>query len=392
MADVDRPMIVGAGPVGLGAALLLAMQGGAPRVVEMRDEPSPLSKALAVNPRTLDILEPSGLTREILELGKPIRGVRFHRRGRVIAALSFAGIHPKYPFLIALSQAAMERLLARALEAAGGVVERGVRMVECRNVGEGVEVSLETADGAREVVRCPWLLAADGARSVARDALGVDFPGSMFPREWHLADAPLETAVDDDHADVFFADRGEFQFRIRVIDEALKDRSDRPIWRVIGNRPEPLGRLIEARQTSPAVWSSSFRVSHRIIKTLATGAVYFAGDAAHIHSPIGARGMNLGLEDAWVFARLVKADQLQRYDQLRRPVVRQVVDRVELLSRIASGESRFYRFVRTFVLPRAIGIPFVRARMVSMLTGLDHELPADAAGASGIGALKDTVP
>jgi 2-polyprenyl-6-methoxyphenol hydroxylase-like FAD-dependent oxidoreductase len=154
MSHPDRPLVVGAGPVGLGAALFLTRQGRVPRVVEMRDEPSRQSQALAINPRTLDILEPTGLTQQMLELGLPIRGVRFYQRGRAVAALSFAGIHPDYPFMLALSQATTERLLARALEASGGEVERGVKMVECRTLADRVEVVLEpSAGGPREVVR-----------------------------------------------------------------------------------------------------------------------------------------------------------------------------------------------------------------------------------------------
>jgi 2-polyprenyl-6-methoxyphenol hydroxylase-like FAD-dependent oxidoreductase len=90
-----------------------------------------------------------------------------------------------------------------------------------------------------------------------------------------------------------------------------------------------LSRLVEAEQAGQPVWESNFHISHRINATLAKGNVYFAGDAAHIHSPVGARGMNLGLENAWVFAYLVKTNQLHKYDRLRRPVDRQVVRRVE---------------------------------------------------------------
>ena len=119
----NRGIIVGAGPVGLGAALFLTLYGQFPRVVEMRDEPSQQSKALAANPRTLDILEPTGLTGQMLELGMPIHGGRFYREGELLAAISFADIHPKYPYMLALSQAITERLLAQGFEAAGGKVE-----------------------------------------------------------------------------------------------------------------------------------------------------------------------------------------------------------------------------------------------------------------------------
>jgi 2-polyprenyl-6-methoxyphenol hydroxylase-like FAD-dependent oxidoreductase len=85
--------------------------------------------------------------------------------------------------------------------------------------------------------------------------------------------------------------------------------------------------------------------------------------------------MNLGLEDAFVFAELVRTGQLSAYDRLRRPVDRSVVRRVEFLSQIASAESRFYRFVRSFVLLKALKIPCIHARMVAAVTGLDHALP-----------------
>ena len=87
MSHQDMPVIVGAGPVGLGAALFLARQGRAVRVVEMRDEPRQQSRALAVNPRTLDLLEATGVTSRMLERGSPIRGVCFYRAGRRIARL-----------------------------------------------------------------------------------------------------------------------------------------------------------------------------------------------------------------------------------------------------------------------------------------------------------------
>lgn len=378
MSNAGRPIIAGAGPVGLGAALFLARQGYPTRLVELRSEPATESKALAVNPRTLSILEPTGVTRQMLEVGSPIYGVQFHQWDRVAATLSLAGIHPQYPFMLALSQATTERLLAQALEAAGGVIERGVRMAECRNVGDGVEVVLEAAArGVRETTRAPWLLAAEGVHSIARRRLDIDFLGSFFGHEWHLADVPLRTALTPDHAHVFFLDEGAFLFMIPVVDEKEKHPTGAPVWRVLGNRPEPLSRLVQAEVAGSPVWTSSFHISHRINATLSSGCVFFAGDAAHVHSPLGARGMNLGLEDAWVFAELVRTGKLSEYDRLRRPVDRGVVLRINVLSRIATAESWFTRFLRTFVLLRAIQVPFIRARMVATVTGLDHALPQD---------------
>ncbi len=105
------------------------------------------------------------------------------------------------------------------------------------------------------------------------------------------------------------------------------------------------------------------------------GNIYFAGDAAHIHSPMGARGMNLGLEDAWVFAQLVRAGRLSEYDRRRHAVDRRVVRQVKVLSRVIAAESWFPRLVRAVLSPTALKLPFLRGRMLRTLTGLDHELP-----------------
>src|SRR5262249_42141144 len=146
----------------------------------------------------------------------------------------------------------------------------------------------------------PWLLAADGAHSTARQQLGIGFHGSSFREEWYLADVPLRTALAPDQAHVFFLEGGAVLFLFRGVEDARQEQSAEQLGRVISNRPEPLSHLVQAEQAGSPIWTSIFRISHRMNASLAAGHVYFAGDAAHVHSPVGARGMNLGLEDAWV--------------------------------------------------------------------------------------------
>ena len=387
---MDQPLVVGAGPVGLGAGLFLARQGRMARVIEMRQAPALQSKALAVNPRTLDILEPTGITAKMLAMGKPVRGMQFHRGGRVIVQLSLDGIHPKYPFMLALSQATTERLLYDAFVEAGGKVERGIEMAECRNVGDRVEAVLQpTGGGKQETVELPWLLAADGAHSTARHQMNVDFPGSTFKEEWYLADVRLKTTMPEEFGHIYFFDDSAFLFLIRVVDDKRTDDPSQPIWRILGNRPDPCSYLVEGELLGQPLWSSSFHVSHRIDAQLSAGQVYFAGDAAHIHSPMGARGMNLGIEDAYVFAQLAAQRRLAEYNALRHPVDSRVVHQVEFFSRLISEDTWYFDLIRRYVFPTLIKTP-LQARIKQTVSGLDHELPADLVCRYGVAASTDS--
>ncbi|HEV3137148.1 MAG TPA: FAD-dependent monooxygenase [Pirellulales bacterium] len=372
METGDRPLIVGAGPVGLAAALFLAEKGIGTRLVDINQEPSRQSKALAVNPRTLEILDGVGLTERILAMGTKISGACLWRGDRLAAKIEFAGLKHKYPFMLALSQATTERLLQESLVAQGGAVERGSRLIDCKNEAGRVAATLDTP-GGQEVYRSPWMLAADGAHSTARERLAIEFPGSTFRDKWYLADMALDVALAQDRAHAFFLPKGEFQFMIRVIDPQVEGTAVGPLWRVIGNRPHVLERLATGRVIGAPIWESDFRISHRINRTMSSGQVYFAGDAAHIHSPVGARGMNLGIEDAWVLAQLARRGQLSRYHDLRHGVDRRVVRQVALFSRVVACEPAALRVVRS-LLPVLLQVGLPTPRMMAIVTGTDHPL------------------
>jgi 2-polyprenyl-6-methoxyphenol hydroxylase-like FAD-dependent oxidoreductase len=279
--------------------------------------------------------------------------------------------------LLALSQIASERFLEAALNEQGVHVERDVKLLHCANAGDHVLTELKQGpDGEAQTIQFPWLLAADGAHSVARRDLEVEFEGSTLDKPWYLVDVPLDTSLDEACAHVFFLNGGGFLFFLRVIADA--NVSAGPLWRVMSDDPDPLARFDLGKATGPAVWESSFHVSHRLNEQMNVGQVYFAGDAAHIHSPIGARGMNLGIEDAWVFAQLHKAGQLARYGELRHKTDHRVVRRIEVLSRLAIGESAAARVLRSTALPLMMKISITRGQILETVTGLDHPLPTIA--------------
>lgn len=378
---MDRPLIVGAGPVGLGAALFLARRGIAARIVDMRAEATTQSKALAVNPRTLEMLEATGVTARMLERGRPIRGMQFHRDGRIAAQVTLQGVHPRYPFLLGLSQATTERLLAEALAKLGGHVERQTEMTACRTSAAGVEAELRMGDGSISTVRPEWLLAADGAHSAARRDLNIEFPGSAIATPWHMCDVRLKTSLSPDFGHVEFLADNRLLFLLPVIDDTRNDDPQRLVWRVLGNFENPLTALEEGEPLEAPLWTSSFRVAHKVSARFAQGNVYLAGDAAHIHSPMGARGMNLGLEDAFVFANLAAEGRLDEYHHLRHPVDHRVVKQVRFFTNLVSSDSWLVDQFRRHVFPRMIQTR-LSERIKRTVTGLDHPLPQFAAAAA----------
>ncbi|MBE7220537.1 MAG: FAD-dependent monooxygenase [Caulobacteraceae bacterium] len=359
-------LIVGAGPTGLAAALFLTRAGVACRVVDKLDKPTSWSKALAVNPRTLELLEPTGVTARVLAEGRPVETFELTRGGRTLAAMDLRELGAKHP-MTALPQSRSEELLADALGGLGVRPERGVELKGFHQDEAAVHAVLAHPDGREEAVDAPLMLCADGAHSTGRHVLDIGFPGHAFPEPWKLADVRLAEPVDVSSGFVQLHDHG-FVFSLAF---------DPSYWRVICNFDDPLNHVPGGAAVREVVWASEFHISHRIAERLAVGRVALAGDAAHLHSPVGARGMNLGIEDAYVFAHFAQArlrgqaDALERYGRLRHEADAGVVHRVEAISRMARGEG-VWSLVRK-VAPHVAGsVPLARKLMLETVTGLDH--------------------
>ena len=159
-----------------------------------------------------------------------------------------------------------------------------------------------------------------------------------------------------------------------MIDDITEPPKQNPIWRVISPQEDSIDEIDDVKPAGPVVWQSDFQVSHRINQNFQVGNIFFAGDAAHIHSPIGARGMNLGLEDAFVFSRLVRSGQIARYEALRKGVDEGIVKKIELLSRTVMGETTLARIVRFVLLQWLMPTPLFRGQFLRTITGLDHPI------------------
>ncbi|MEQ8346772.1 MAG: NAD(P)/FAD-dependent oxidoreductase [Sneathiellaceae bacterium] len=341
--------IAGAGPTGLTAALALRRLGRDLRIVDKAPAPARESRALAVNPRSLELLEPLGVTERLLAEGLRLTHLQLHDgragRDRILRDLPLNVIPHRFPFMLAIPQGRVEAILEAALSEAGLAVERGTALTA---LAEPARPRLTLCGAQGEAQVDPDLvLAADGAHSRVRHQLDLPFPGRRYEADWLLADYRLDCALAPDAAHIFLQPDG-FLFMAPV---------SPGVWRAMTTHDPVADALPPGCRIQETVWQASFRISHRIVPRFQAGAVFLAGDAAHLHSPLGARGMNLGIEDAMVFAHLAADGRLAQYHARRHRVDSAVVRQIDLLTRVVTGAAPLSRAMRDRLLPLASGIP-----------------------------------
>lgn len=357
-------LIAGAGPTGLAAALFLTRRGVPVRILDPLPKSITTSKALGVNPRTLDLLADTGVTAAIEAEAQPMRALCIHRRGQLLATftIDWAALGAGHRMVI-LPQARTEALLTKALAALGVRVERGLGVESLSQRPEAVIVRL--TDGSE--VTTPVLFAADGAHSPVRKALGLDFPGDGWDEPWRIADVDLSGPPAD-----------EGWVDIRPWGPFVCLPFSGTTFRLIGPGPDLLDHLPAGWTAHKVRWTSDFRISHRMVPQMTVGRVCLGGDAAHIHSPIGARGMNLGIEDAFVFAACAvdflagEPGRLDDYGRLRHAVDSKVVRDVRALTGAVRNTSAAADLARRMLIPLVTRLPFVMNRVLKTGMGLDH--------------------
>ena len=337
-------LVVGAGPTGLAAALELARQGRAVRIVDQSPSRSQHSKAIGVNARTLELMEPAGVTERLLASGLRIRRLNFRSAERALATIELTRVAHRYDFMLALLQAETEWILEQRLAEYGTVVEWSTEFTGLAAGADLVHASLNAA-GEQRTVEAPYLIGADGAHSAVRAALGLPFRGTTDPAQWWLVDVRMDWPFGTAEVNLFA--RPAAVLGVIPIQPGL--------FRLVSNGPEPLDLLPAGARVHEEVWRSAFRISYRQVDTYQAGRVLLAGDAAHVHSPVGARGMNLGIEDGTVLARRMIDGTLEGYSAERHPVGARVIRQTRALTRLVTARHALARWARDQLFARVIG-------------------------------------
>jgi 2-polyprenyl-6-methoxyphenol hydroxylase-like FAD-dependent oxidoreductase len=356
MRATTEVLVVGAGPVGLLLACELQRQGVDYLLVERSPQHSYFCKALGVTPRTLELFEALGMAEEAIDCGVWLTGWTAFENGveKGSQNLSWEGL----PFgFLALPQYDTERILEACLKRHGGVVSRGVTLTDFAEEGDKIRARVRDATGANHLIESNWLVGCDGARSTVRKALKLKFEGDKYPIGFALGDVELDW--DRARGPAYrFIQTVEGQMRNGMV--AVPVRGSVRRYRLSMGYPEPreeesLEDVGAEVNTPPSLaelaaiagpmlppdthltnlrWSSFYRISHRIVPVYSVGKVFLAGDAAHIHPPVGGLGMNTGLQDAhnlsWKLALVadgvVGPRLLESYSAERHPVGLDVVE------------------------------------------------------------------
>lgn len=375
MYDTDV-LIVGAGPTGLTAAASLAARGVAATVVDRQPAGANTSRAAVVNARSLEVLEGLDVARRLVKEGVQAPRFTIRDRARTLIPIDFSALPTAYPYSLMVPQSTTERLLLDRLTELGGTVVRPKTLTAITQDDRGVTASF--ADG--DVMRARYAVGADGIRSVVREGAGIGFQGDVYDESFVLADVRLAGDAPHDEVILFWAKAG-----LTVV-APLPGGVHRIVAPVAEAPEEPSAQLVQqildtrvgaARMTvTDVVWGSRFRVHHRVADRYRAGRLLLAGDAAHVHSPAGGQGMNLGIQDAVALADALAAvlaggpdTLLDDYSTARRPIALDVVEMTDRLTRLATLPPAA-RPIRNAAILLAGRLPAVRMGLARRLSGL----------------------
>ncbi len=348
-------LVVGAGPTGLVLACGLLEAGVQVRLIDAAPGPATTSRALGLQPRGVEVIDRLGALADLPERGLPVRAVVIHVDGAEITRLR-VGVRTKLvdrPGVV-MSQAEIEGALRHRLAELGGQVEWNTPLTDLPPTG--------------------WVVGCDGAHSRVRKAAGIGFPGVPLIERFIVADLHADLPLPRDAVSTWLA--GDEMFALFPLPGA-------DLWRVLV--PEPAGTtddvtpeslvtaLLPERTGLPAAaitgfaWTSRFRIHRRLADTYRSGRVLLAGDAAHIHSPMGGQGMNTGMGDAENLAwKLALVEQgragealLDTYEAERRPIAAEVLGNTSSLTQVMLGRTVTERLIRDHVVVPLMNRPFV---------------------------------
>lgn len=368
MKSSKQILIVGAGPSGLSMAIFLSELGYKPQIIDKKASIGIHSKALGVNPRTLEIFERYGITERFLTNGRKMDAVNIWKGDKYIYKNKLSEVNHKYPFMLIQPQKESEEILLDEVLKRNINVEYGTELIAFEQKDEQKReqkdqqycAAVQEANTKTER-NINYIIGADGGHSKVREKLGIEYKGFRYDEEWEIFDLELDMNLNKDEGHVrVFPEGGMIMIR-------LKDN----VWRLAGNMKGLLNYLPKDTKIGSISWESKFRIHHKIAQKLVDKQIGLIGDAAHLHSPVGARGMNLGIEDAFIMSKLLHNDNLSAYQNQRMAYLEKTVNQVNNITMGLAGNSSRSKFLRNQIGFFKILFPLIMPRVRKFILGLN---------------------
>jgi len=383
-------LIVGAGPTGLTLACVLQRAGISFRIIDKKAQATETSNALGIHARTLELLEDLGVVDDFLAQGKKIHQACMHSKGKTIAKLDLTQINSLYNYVLVLPQSGTEKILGQHLQSKGTHIEYDTKLIDLDEKNSHYTVTIQH-ESTNTHVHPQYIVACDGAHSNVRRFCGMEFKGNEIPEQFVLCDANVTTDLSLDQVHTFFGAGELFALfplpsgDVRLI--ANLTNKDKVELDAVDFNQLTAKRSEKKITINNITWKSTFWIHSNTIKKMQHDKIFFAGDAAHIHSPMGGQGMNTGMQDAynlgWKLAYVLQnkapKELLKTYDQERRPLAETLVKETDTLTKFMLSKNPASNFIKTHLMPLLLKTKKLNHKLATRMAMLSLNYPVSDA-------------
>jgi 2-polyprenyl-6-methoxyphenol hydroxylase-like FAD-dependent oxidoreductase len=382
-------LIVGSGPTGLTAAMELSRMGVAVRIIDKAKGPPETSRALAVQSRTLELFEQRGLAATMLEIGNCAHATAIYNEKKLLGKVDLSLIKSRYNFCLLIPQTETERLLRKQVSSQAVTIEWNTEMIACVQAEDGeVTAIIDGPNMKKEKFLASYLISAEGAHSIVRSSLNLNFTGKTMGQNYALGDLHIDGDIQQDQLSVFIGRKGfvalfpmgSKRFRMMVTDPDNHTKTDIPpsilqLQKLFNNVVHIPATFYEMN------WASRYGINSRMVNKLKVGNVFLGGDSAHIHSPAGGQGMNTGIQDminlCWKLAFVLQGkagdELLSTFEEERIPVIKGVLKTTEKATNVFNSSNPVVYTLMSAFIPPLLGFKFIQKKGTSIISEVANE-------------------